>query len=247
MTMPASASISDHARSLVRRTRAGDQNAWAMIYRIGEEARRGGNRRAEAMAQAIKQQLAGATDNDMEMEDGPALIMDGPRTAAPHRKAAPASASANMGADAPGRVHATARDKAAAIEAKKPPVPRGLFDGLHDPNQMAEVILNACKYRNGLQAAAVLLAAGPPLTNLRLGEICKTTFGSEESQGAFIHGVKHSDDQTWEELAPQLDLPLKRCLAIGQCLGRARRIQDLRRPKSRISDYSAVAGWELGE
>jgi len=239
--MSAGASIGEHARALVRRTRAGDQNAWATIYRIGEEARKGGNKRADAMAQAIKQQLAAPSTDDFELGAEPALVLDPPRGGSGGRT--PAAAPAPAEAPTP----ATARDKAALAENRKPPVPRGLLDRIFDPEQMAETIIKACGYRHGLQAAAVVLAAGPPLSNLRLGEIAKANFGSEESMGAFIPGVKFSDDAAWYEVAPQLSLPLKRCLAIGQCLGRARRLQMARQPKSRISDYSEVAGWELGE
>ena len=68
-----------------------------------------------------------------------------------------------------------------------------------------------------------------------------------KTAAVFFHGVRFPTEASWKEVAPHLDPPMRRCLAVGQCVGRARRLQAVRMPRSRISGYSEVAGWELGE
>jgi hypothetical protein len=228
--MSVSPSLVDHAASLVRRTRAGDQNAQAMIYRIGEESRKGNNTRAAAIALAIKQFIEKNPPKDFVLGAEPALLANTPQeSTALAARAAPAKLTA------------------AQIEARKPPIPRGLLDKLFDPELFALVIVRACSYRNGLPAAAVVLASGPPLTAAAVQQLGISQFGSDESSAVFFHGVKFCGEAAWAEVAPHLDPFMKRCLAVGQCVGRARRIQMVRLPRSAISNYSPVAGWELGE
>ena len=231
--MSASASLVDHAASLVRRTRAGDQNAQATLYRIGEESRKGANPRAAAIARAIKQYIDQNPPKDFVLGAEPALLADTPEGAS--------QSTALAVRAAPGKL------TAAQIEAKKPAIPRGLFDKLFDPEFFALVIVRACGYKNGLPAAAVVLASGPLLTAPVVQQLGISQFGSDESSAVFFHGVKFSSEDTWAEVAPHLDPFMKRCLAVGQCVGRARKIQAVRMPKSSISNYSPVAGWELGE
>ena len=64
----------DQAASLVRRTRAGDQNAQATVYRIGEESRKGGNARAAAIAAAIKQFIEKNPAKDFVLGAEPAPV-----------------------------------------------------------------------------------------------------------------------------------------------------------------------------
>ena len=230
--MSASASLVDQAASLVRRTRAGDQNAQATIYRIGEESRKGHNPRAASIALAIKRYIEKNPPKDFVLGAEPALLAnspDGGQSTALAVRAEPAKLTA------------------AQIEAKKPPVPRGLFDKLFDPELFALVVVRACGYRNGLPAAAVVLATGPLLTSPVVQQLGISQFGSDEASAIFFHGVKFCGDDPWAEVAPHLDPFMKRCLAVGQCVGRARKIQAVRMPKSSISSYSPVAGWECGE
>ncbi len=228
--MTASTDIALHTASLVRRARAGDENAMGLITRVGQEARKGNNPRAQAAFAALKEFIDKNPAQDFVLGAEP-VIMDPPSPTA-IQKAVPDTEITVRRVDP---------------ELRKPPVPRGLFDRLFDPEYFALVIIRACQYRNGLPAAAALLAAGPALTNPVVHQLGLTNFGSEESTACFFHGVKFSSEASWDEVAPHLDPPLRRCLAIGQCVGRARKIQAVRQPNSSISAYSPVAGWELGE
>lgn len=240
--MSAAAQFVDQAAGLVKRTRAGDQNAQATIYRIGEEARKGKNRRVVAMAAAIKQYMDTHPAVEFTLGAEPAIIAATPQ--APPKQKQQSTALAVS----PRAALATQKDRRrAAIEARKPPLPRGIFDRLFDPEHFSLVIVRACQYRNGLPAAAVVLASGPPLTGHAIRELGYSQFGSDEASSIFFHGVKFHGEDAWNEVAPHIDPSLRRSLAVGQCVGRARRIQAVRMPKSQISAYSLVAGWELGE
>jgi hypothetical protein len=214
------------AASYVRRARAGDENAMAMLYRIGEEARKG-NPRVTAAFAACKEYIDRNPAQPFVLGAEPPIVADSPKQAA----------STALVVDPP-KVNP---------ELRKPVLPRGIFDRLFDPDYFAVVIVRACQYRNGLPAAAAVLAAGPTLTNPVIHELGVRNFGTDEPAAIFFHGVKFSGEDAWSEVAPHLDIPLRRCLAVGQCIGRARKIQALRQPNSRISQYSEVAGWELGE
>ena len=224
--MSSVAAIDQTVASLVRRSRAGDQNATAMITRVGEEARRGTPRAVQA-AGAIKKFIESNPSQDFVLGAEPVLVMD-----------PPANDSTAIVPVKPSK---------AEIERKKPTLPRGAFDHLFDPEQTAVTIIKCCGYRNGLQAAAVALAAGPPLTNDAVMRFGAENFGSDESTNAFFYGVKFTGDEDFAEVAPYFDKPLRRCLAIGQCFGRARKLQAIRQRGSSISAYAPVAGWELGE
>jgi hypothetical protein len=224
--MAASAQLVDHAAALVRRTRAGDQNAWATIYRIGEEARKGSNRRAMAMFKAVEGYLKTNPDQPYTLGAEPPVIAETPQSTA---------------------MVPAASVKLAKPATRKPTLPRGIFDKLFDPDAFALVVVRACQYKDGMEAAAVVLASGPLLTKPVVEQLGLSQFGSDESSAIFFHGVKFSSEDAWNEVAPHLDPVLRRCLAVGQCVGRARRIQAVRMPDSPISNYSVVAGWELGE
>lgn len=230
--MAASTDIAMHAASLVRRARAGDENAMALITRVGEEARKGSNPRARASFAALKDFIDRNPAQPFVLGTEQVAIMDPPNSKA-IQKSVPAPEEIAV--------------KRESGEARKPPVPRGLFDRLFDPEYFALVIIRACQYRDGMPAAAAILASGPPLTNAAIHQLGLSNFGSDESTACFFHGVKFSGEDSWSEVAPHLDPTLRRCLAIGQCVGRARKIQAVRQPNSSISAYSQVAGWELGE
>lgn len=63
----------------------------------------------------------------------------------------------------------------------------------------------------------------------------------------YLYGVQFCSDDDWQRAAPRLQGPMRLCMMIGQCVGRARKLQAIRMPKSSISRFSEVAGWELGE
>lgn len=222
--MNASSALVSQSAAYVRRARAGDENAMAMIRRVGEEARKGNQRAAQSFA-IIKSYIEQNPARPFQLGAEPVVIAEG-----------------SLGS----KVADTPVVKVNP-ELRKPPLPRGIFERLFDPDFFAIVIVRACQYRNGLPAAAAVLASGPALTNNAIRQIGTSNFGSEESTGVFYHGVKFPDEKAWGEIAPHLDLPLRRCLAIGQCVGRARKIQAVRLPNSTITQYSDVAGWELGE
>jgi hypothetical protein len=195
-----------------------------MLVRIGQEARKGGQRARVAFT-AIKEYIDRNPAQPFVLGAEPAVIADTP------------TGSTELAVVTP----------KPNLELRKPVLPRGIFDRLFDPEWAALVIMQACQYRYGLEAAACVLASGPLLTNPAVRQMGASNFGSEESTAVFFHGVRFSSEDTWREVAPHLDVPLRRCLAIGQCVGRARKIQAVRMPGSRIGEYSEVAGWELGE
>ncbi len=226
----AAAELVDRAGALVRRSRAGDQNATATIYEIGQAARKGNNSRASAIFQAIQNYVASNPFQPFRLGAGEVLV-------------AKPSVAGESDALALTPEKPTHRD----IEARKPPVPRGLYDKIFNPEERALAIVRAAKYRNGIAGAAAVLASGPLLTRQVVEEMGMTEFGSEESTATFFHGVKFPDEATWADVAPHLEPPLRRCFVIGQCVGRARKIQQVRQPGSQIGAFSQVAGWELGE
>lgn len=213
------------AAELVRRSYAGDQNATATLFRIGEEARKG-NQRAVVSYQAAKAYIDQHPAQPFQLGiEEPVLIADSP---------------------VPTKDDAAPTAKPKSAEVRKPPVPRGLFDKLFNPDLTALCIVRACHYKNGMPAAAAVLASGPPLTNPVVSQFGRDNFGSEEARAVFYHGVRNPSTESWDEIAPGLDMPSKRCFAIGQCFGRARNIQAVR-AGGPVSAISPVAGWELGE
>jgi hypothetical protein len=220
-----STALATQAASYVRRARAGDENAMGMLARIGEEARKG-NRRASAAFAVAKDFIDRNPAVPFQLGGEPALIADKGGSIAEN---------------------AIAPIKKVDYELRKPPMPRGVLDKLFDPEYLALVIVRACQFRHGLAAAAVVLASGPPLTANAIQQLSSTNFEGQEPRAVFYHGVKFSGEDAWLEVAPHLDVPLRRCLAIGQCVGKARGIQAVRMPGSVITAYAPVAGWELGE
>jgi len=84
-------------------------------------------------------------------------------------------------------------------------------------------------------ARAVYLANGPNIGNERVAHVA-STFGSEQDTKSFVSGV----------ILPTYPA-VSRAHHHGKIVGMARKLQDVRKPNSRISDYSATVGWELGE
>lgn len=84
-------------------------------------------------------------------------------------------------------------------------------------------------------AKAVYLANGPLLHNGKVADVA-ASFGAENDSRAFIAGVVFP---THPAVSPAHHH--------GKVVGMARKLQALRMPGSKISDYSATVGWELGE
>jgi hypothetical protein len=221
--MVAATTLDQEAASLVRRSYAGDQNAMATIYRIGEVARKGGGRARQAYA-SIEAYIRSNPPSDAVMG------LD-----TPSYKRIPIKSGTYSIADVLAQPDP---------EMNKKQLPRGSLDGIHSADSMASTIVKACQHRHGLGACAVVLAGGPVITADRVAQIAASNFGSDLATQTFIYGVKNPDDKT---VAPHLDEVGQRCLAVGQCVGRAMRLQALRGLDCPISVHSPVAGWELGE
>lgn len=232
--VPGSDLIAREAQSLVRRSRAGDQNATATLYEIGQRARQG-VARARVAFQAAMAYLDSQPPEEFALGGEPALL---------------ASSSDEGAAAGDEEERAAARQLALARvdpEAKKPPLQRGVLDRIFNPKDFALTVVRACRFRRGLPAAAAVLASGPALTAPAIDKLARDNFESAESRGCFLHGVERPGEEEWRRLAPHLEPALRRCLAIGQCVGRARKIQMVRQRGSSIGAYSETAGWELGE
>ncbi len=213
-------SIVSNAASLVRRSRVGDQNAMALIYRVGEEARKGNAKAIEA-AKAIEE-----------------FAKKNPSTA--------------VSIDMPKPVIADTQETGGVVvwkadtEKNKPALPRGALHGVLDPDHFCDVIAGAARYRFGLDAASVVLASGPMLTKDAIDAIVDEVF-DEKTGKIFLYGVVRCAPDDYDKAAQYLNTAGRQFLTVGQCFGRARKLQALRQPRSRIGAYSQVAGWELGE
>jgi hypothetical protein len=127
-----------------------------------------------------------------------------------------------------------------------PSLPRGSLSRIFDLEDMPIVVAKACRYRDGLGAAALVLAGGPEITREKVQEMALSLFGSDDASTAFLFGVKNPTDEDREEIAEELDVDLRAPLVAGQCVGRAIRIQQVRQGYP-IGIYDLMAGWELGE
>lgn len=237
--MTAAASMVDQAASLVRRARAGDQNAEATIYEIGRRARGGHPVATQAFA-FVKRFIDTNPATEYTLGDEGPLVLPTAEMQAPSRAMVRASAT---GVSATSQRPVIRKDP----EMRKSPLPPGALQGLRDQESFALCIVDACKYRHGLKAASVVLSNGPLLTNNRIARLGQVNFGHDESRQAFFQGVQFCGENDWMRLAPGMESNLQRCMAIGQCVGRARRLQAVRMPRSRISMYNDAVGWELGE
>jgi hypothetical protein len=227
--------LATQAASIVRRARVGDQNAMALIRQVGKAARDGTSTKAKKAYALIQKYI----------NKNPTAI-----------KANATNSGGLFGFG--GDVHGLAPAPTAGLISDEPkavkpqvdqrkPLERGSLDRISDPDVVHAVILRACQYRNGFQAAAVALAACQSLSKDTVTEMGASLFGSEAASQAFFYGVKHCTDVDAHQVAKAFDDYLKKPFVVGQCVGRAWRIQAVRRADSRIGLYSPVAGWEMGE
>lgn len=94
-------------------------------------------------------------------------------------------------------------------------------------------------------AACIDLANGPPLDDTRIEDIA-VSFGAEAH--LFLHGVqKYKHDGYLSRLMRRVGLSKKPVLDLAKSVGTARSIQNVRKPNSRISFFSPMIGWEMGE
>jgi hypothetical protein len=216
--------IAAEVPALVRRSYAGDQNAMADLYLIGQRARKG-DKRARYSYQLIEKYA-----KEHPPEEASFVRTDMPQ---PIIMETPEGGSSESAIEVHG-------DDLPTV------MPRGTLDGICDPEHFAERIVNASRYRYGIDAAAVVLAAGKPLTVEVIEDIAENDLGPKESE-IFLYGVRRCTADDWDQTAPHLNSNGQKYLTLGQCFGRARRLQALRHPRTRISQYAPVLGWELGE
>lgn len=86
------------------------------------------------------------------------------------------------------------------------------------------------------------LAEGIELDADRMNRVA-SVFGGEDGR-VFLHGAIHGD----KHIKPgMLHHRQKRVHQLGKALGHARRLQNVRKPNSKLSRFSPNVGWELGE
>lgn len=222
------AQVTQTAVSWVRRARAGDQVAMAALKkaRIDVETGKATPRTRLAYQAAAKY-----------IRTHPAEKY----TAAARQLGAPVemSSEATLLTDS----DATAMLRRKRTDDKKPPLPKGYLQILNDPSQLHAAVIGAAQYRDGVGAAVVALAAGEPISKHKvrqLGGIYPAAKGA-----AFMHGAQFSGEDDWNAAAPKMPRDLQACMLVGQCVGRAYKLQQLRREESDINDWDPVVGWEL--
>lgn len=243
--MATSASAVDRqAASWVTRARAGDQNAQAVLVALDRGAkweakhnvppgRRKYKRYYDAAMAAVQAKAPRKWWSVFGRESKPDVT---PAKSAPTLSAADARTAESVQRD--GKI--VVRDP----EVSKPELPRGALDGIFDKDAFVRTVVGACKYRNGLDAAAVVLSTGPELDQEQMTLIGMSDFVSDEASEVYFLGVRSPDRADYRTLAAKLAPDMRQCLVVGQCVGRARRIQAIRNPNARLG---GAVGWELGE
>lgn len=223
--MNAYAQLARAASELVNRANAGDQNARATIQRVALVARSGRSQRAMITAAFIDKYARAYKGNFVLCPNKPSW-----KRVSTKKAKTPRAVFAGVMSEP---------DKG------KKPVPMGLLGNVREVDKMVPTIAKASKYRYGLNSAALVLANGPILTKETLVEIGNSCFGSDLASETYLLGVK--DPNAWRELAPKLDPTDRLPLAVGQCVGKALRIQAIRGEGCPMSTFDPVIGWELGE
>ncbi len=94
-----------------------------------------------------------------------------------------------------------------------------------------------------ITTAALKMARGPLLTDAYIREL-GTNFGSDEEEHLFLDTVGNFRSLPSPKTIPPEDLKL---MKVSYDIGVARSLQAVRQKGSKISKYSPMAGWELGE
>lgn len=232
--------LSVRAAALVNRARVGDQNAMALIKKVGVVARQGNSGKAKKAFNAIQKFINAnpIVSSASAPNKGGQFGYGG--TVSPTIPPAPQALMDTR------IVFSGEESKKTARREELPTLPKGAFDKLFDPDSFQKIVIAACRHRNGLDAASVVLAAGPTLSKEHVESLGMSGFGSEAATQAFFMGVKYPLERDMGRMKP-LDAALRRAFVVGQCVGRAWRIQAVRRPGSRIGLWNTGAGWELGE
>jgi len=93
-----------------------------------------------------------------------------------------------------------------------------------------------------VRRAATHIANGAEVTYDRVKHVL-ASFGSEPEKGAFLHGMKFPKQVSPQKYGAKVELAHR----AGKALALAGKIQNVRKPYSRISAFDPVVGWELGE
>jgi hypothetical protein len=92
----------------------------------------------------------------------------------------------------------------------------------------------------------ILLANGPSLTMTGRARQIAQTFKSSEEKNAFCLARRGAGCANMVERA-QFPKDLQRAMAVGDSFGLAQKLQTLRKPGARMSDWDPRLGWEFGE
>lgn len=222
--------VAQTAVSWVRRARAGDQVAMAALRKTRVDVESGKATPQERIAYQAASKYIKANPVGKSSSEA-------------RRLGAPVEMSAEgalVDADATTMLRRRRADN-------RPPIPRGLLRGLGNAETLAETVMGASQYKDGTGACVVALAAGAPLVPAAIDQISTGSKFGEPQSAAFAHGARFCGEADWAEAAPAMPRELRPCMLVGQCVGRAAKLQALRQPDSTISDYDPIIGWELGE
>jgi hypothetical protein len=189
------------AEDLVIRTRAGEQNAAALILEIGKNAKRG-NQRALRSKRLIEEAISNIPLRPMSVV--PAL----------HRESRPAKHFARIVVGAEG------------------PEPYGA---------QVMTMLPLLGIRG-----VIMLANGPTLIKSGRARAIAQSYPTATERHAFCLARRYAGQANPAERST-LHPRLQNAMMVGDCFGIAQKIQALRLPDSRISDFDPAVGWELGE
>jgi hypothetical protein len=92
----------------------------------------------------------------------------------------------------------------------------------------------------------VMLANGPSLLNSGRARALALGFANSHERNAFCLARRHAGKVDSEARA-RMPVTIQKAMQLGDAFGLAQKIQAVRLPGSRISDYDPNTGWELGE
>jgi len=93
----------------------------------------------------------------------------------------------------------------------------------------------------------ILLANGPSLIKTGKVRAVAQTIPDPSHRHAFCTGQRYAGRAYDISERRRLDPQVKAALELGEAFGLAQKVQAVRRPEARISDFDPETGWELGE
>jgi len=92
----------------------------------------------------------------------------------------------------------------------------------------------------------ILLANGPPLFMTGRARSIAQTFKTPDEKNAFCLARRGAGNANALERS-QFPKPLQHAMAVGDSFGLAQKLQTLRKPGARMTDWDPRLGWEFGE